>query len=54
MEKNIKIYILYIYIYTHTHTYVYITESLCWTAEINTTLKSTILQFKKIEIKKIK
>ena len=29
---------IYIYIYIHTYIYVCITESLCCTAEINTTL----------------
>ena len=43
--KNIIYIYMYIYVYIYINIYICITESLCYTAVINTTLKSTILQF---------
>ena len=59
MEKNMKknvcvcvcVCVLYIYIYMCVHIYIYINESLCYTAEFNTTLliNSDKNKFKKIQ-----
>ena len=45
MDIYIYIYIhIYIYTHTHTHTHIHMADSLCCTAESNTTLQTTILQ----------
>ena len=41
-REEINIYI-YIYIHTHTHTHTHIADSLCCTAETNTTLQSNYI-----------
>ena len=41
-------------VYIYTHTYIYITESLCYTAEINTVFEISYSSTKVLKIRKMR